>query len=72
MSVKVAGQSLRCVNGDGPFDRQTGFRTHSVCQCKFDGGFDGDGDREGMCKRTLSAATITTPDPLVLKCTMPT
>ena len=31
-----------CANGDGPFDRENGFGTHSVCQCKFDGDCDGD------------------------------
>ena len=47
-SVKV----YHYANGDGPFGRQVGFRTNSVCQCKFDGDCDGDGD--GTCKRTLS------------------
>ena len=38
-----------CQYGDGPFDRQIGFGTHSVCPCKFDGDCDGD----GTCKWTL-------------------
>ena len=32
-----------CANGDGLFNGQIRFRTHSVCQCKFDGDCDGDG-----------------------------
>ena len=27
--------------------------THSVCQCKFDGDCEEDGDGDGMCKQTL-------------------
>ena len=32
-TVKV----YHCANGDRPLDRQVRFRTHSVCQCTFDG-----------------------------------
>ena len=63
-------QSLTLCQWWWTFDGQIGFRTHSVCQCKFDGGCDGDGDRDVTCKRTLSAATVTTPDSFVLKYTM--
>ena len=38
------------------FNRQIGFRTHSVRQCKFDGVCDGDGDGDGLCKYTLKAS----------------
>ena len=31
--------------------------TDSACQCKFDSGRDGDGDRDGICKRTLTVLT---------------
>ena len=48
VTVKV----YHCANDEGPFDRQIGFRTHSVCQCKFDGDCDGDGN--GTCKRTFN------------------
>ena len=37
------------------FNRQIGFRTHSVCQCKFDGVCDGDGDGDGLRKWTLKS-----------------
>ena len=30
-----------CANGDGSIDEQTGFGTHSVRQCNFDGDCDG-------------------------------
>ena len=51
MSVKVTIEIHHFANGNGPFDRQTEFRTHSVHQCKFDGDCDGDGG--GICKRTF-------------------
>ena len=56
LSVKVTVKVYHYANGDGPFGRQVGFRTNSVCQCKFDGDCDGDGDGDGdgTCKRTLS------------------
>ena len=43
----VSVKFYHCVNGDISFDRQNGFGTHSVHQCKFES------DRDGTCKRTL-------------------
>ena len=53
MSVKVTIKVYHFASGDVPFDRQIGFGTHSVHQCKFDGDCDGDGDGGGMCKQTF-------------------
>ena len=36
MSDKATVSVYHCTNSDGPFDRQIGFGTHSVHQCKFD------------------------------------
>ena len=50
VSVTVPVTVLHCVNGDGPFDGQIGFGTHSVRQCKFDG--------DGTCKRILHSIKL--------------
>ena len=57
LSVKVTVKVYRYTNGDGPFNGQIGFRTHSVHQCKFDCDcdFDGDGDVDDACKWTLKS-----------------
>ena len=52
MPVSVTVKVYHCGNGDGLFDEQIGFGTHSVRQCKFDGDCDGDGDGGGTCKWT--------------------
>ena len=53
MSVTVTVKVYHCTDGDGPFDGQIGFRTHSIHQCKFDSDCDRDGYRDGACKGTL-------------------
>ena len=35
--VSVTIKADHCASGVGPFDRQIGFGTNSVQQCKFDG-----------------------------------
>ena len=45
VTVKV----YHCVNGEGLFDSQTGFGTHSACQCKFEGDRDDSGNGDDTC-----------------------
>ena len=51
--VSVTVKVYHCVNGEGLFDSQTGFGTHSACQCKFEGDRDEDGNGDETCKQTL-------------------
>ena len=53
--VSVTVKVCHHANSEGLFDRQIGFKTHSACQCKFDGDYDGDMDGDGTCKWTLRA-----------------
>ena len=54
MPVSVTIKVYHCVNGDGLFDRQIGFRTHSVHQCKFDRDYDGDGSVNGPLQQEVN------------------
>ena len=59
--LSLSPSNLHCMNGDGPFDGQIRYRTHSARQrsvsihkltmtmINFDG--DGDGDGDGTCKQ---------------------
>ena len=47
ISFTVTVKVYHCSNGHGPFDGQIGFRTNSICQCKFDSDCDSDCDRDG-------------------------
>ena len=49
LSITATFNAYHGFNGDGPFDGQIGFETHSACQCKFDGGRDGDRNGNITC-----------------------
>ena len=51
--ITITIKFYHCADGDRMFDRQIGFQTHSVRQCKFDSDCEGDGDRKGACKWAL-------------------
>ena len=50
MSVTI--KVCHCAKGDGPFDRQIGFGTHSVRKCNFDG--DGDMTTTWICSNLFT------------------
>ena len=53
--VSVTVKAYHCVNGEGLFDSQTGFGTHSACQCKFEGDRDVSGNGDDTCKWILNS-----------------